>query len=266
MARIRTIKPEFFLHEELFDAEAATNLPLRVAFIGLWTQADREGRFEWRPRRLKAAILPYDDVDMARVLHALATRGFIAQYACEGREFGVIPSFPRHQVINNREADSEIPAPPETLENPPVLTRDARVDDPSGTREVHAQAEGKGKEGKGKEGNNSPTGAPDFVKGFWSRLERAEAKGVRSSLMGRMLKSMDICDAIDALDYALTQQDPSRYIGGILKARAPSQRKADLPPAIKAHTDAGEPVTAQGNGRWKVGWDVMNERGEVVGF
>jgi hypothetical protein len=152
MGRIRTVKPEFFLHEELFDAEAESGLPLRVAFIGLWTQADREGRFEWRPRRLKAAVLPYDEVDMARVLHALATRGFIAQYACDGREFGVIPSFPRHQVINNRESDSDIPAPPETLEKPPVLTRAPRVADACPTRTVHAQAEGKGKEGKGREG------------------------------------------------------------------------------------------------------------------
>ncbi len=58
MARIRTIKPEFFLHDELFELEKETGLPVRLAFIGLWTQCDREGRFKWRPLRLKAAILP----------------------------------------------------------------------------------------------------------------------------------------------------------------------------------------------------------------
>ena len=70
--RIRTVKPELFLHEGLFDAEAATGLPLRLCFIGLFTQADREGRFRWQPRRLKAQILPYaEDVDFDRVLVAL---------------------------------------------------------------------------------------------------------------------------------------------------------------------------------------------------
>ena len=49
--RIRTVKPEFFTHEGLFDAEKATKLPLRVAFVGLWCAADREGRFRWEPRR-----------------------------------------------------------------------------------------------------------------------------------------------------------------------------------------------------------------------
>jgi hypothetical protein len=45
MGRIRTIKPEFFSHEALFDGERETGLPLRLAFIGLLCQCDREGRF-----------------------------------------------------------------------------------------------------------------------------------------------------------------------------------------------------------------------------
>ncbi|GAA4169527.1 hypothetical protein [Shinella granuli] len=81
MARIRTIKPEFFKHEGIFDAEQETGLPLRLAFAGLWTQCDREGRFAWRPRQLKVDILPYDELDFLRVLDALATRGFIVKYA-----------------------------------------------------------------------------------------------------------------------------------------------------------------------------------------
>jgi hypothetical protein len=53
MARIRTVKPDLFRHEGLFDAERASGLPLRIAFAGLWTAADREGRFAWSPRTLK---------------------------------------------------------------------------------------------------------------------------------------------------------------------------------------------------------------------
>ena len=92
MARIRTIKPDFFRHEGLFEAERETGLPLRVAFAGLFPVADREGRFRWRPRQLKLDVLPFDDVDFARVLDALRTRGFIVHYTSGAEQYGVIPS------------------------------------------------------------------------------------------------------------------------------------------------------------------------------
>jgi hypothetical protein len=177
MSRIRTIKPDFFKHEGIFDAEQETGLPLRLAFVGLWTQSDRDGRFAWRPRQLKADIFPYDDVDFSRVLHALATRGFIVKYASGDREFGAIPSWHRHQVINNRESASQIPEPAEIINiSDACPTREARV--------PHAgKAEGKGREGKGKEiepvGSLSATGAdhadkassivyPKAFEAFWN--------------------------------------------------------------------------------------------------
>jgi hypothetical protein len=111
MARIRTIKPEFFRHYDLFQLEKETELPIRIAFIGLWTVADREGRFKWRPEALKVECLPYDILDFSRVLDALMTRGFICSYASNGEQFGYIPSFLKHQVINNRERPSFLPNP-----------------------------------------------------------------------------------------------------------------------------------------------------------
>lgn len=147
MARIRSIKPEFFRHEALYEAEQETGLPLRLAFAGMWTAADREGRFEWKPRQLKLDCLPYDDVDFSRVLDALMTRGFIVKYECAGKELGCIPGWNKHQVINNREKPSDIP-PPSDIND---LTRAARVGDESGTPLGNAQVEGKGKE-HGREG------------------------------------------------------------------------------------------------------------------
>lgn len=148
MARIRTIKPEFFKHEGLFDAEKETGLPLRIAYAGLWTCCDREGRFVWRPRALKTDVLPYDDVDFSRVLDALATRGFIVRYASGGREFGVVPGFSEHQVVNARESASKIPPPPQVSEKDEDLTRGPRVSDASGTGYDLARGEGKGREGE----------------------------------------------------------------------------------------------------------------------
>jgi len=154
--RIRTIKPEFFHHEGLFTAEQETELPLRVAFCGIWCAADREGRFKWEPRRLGIQILPYDGVDFSRVLDALVTRGFLVKYACNGDWFGLVPSFIKHQVINNRESQSILPDP--NSENSEIISiqeASARVNHESVTRESreeHADSvEGKGRERKGKE-------------------------------------------------------------------------------------------------------------------
>lgn len=146
MARIRTIKPQFFRHAGLFDAEKETGLPLRIAFAGLWTAADREGRFKWEPRELKLDCLPYDDVDFSRVLDALATRGWIVEYMVGGVKYGAIPTWSAHQVVNNREAASVLPEPNENN----TVTREARVNDASPTPLVHALGERKGREGEGK--------------------------------------------------------------------------------------------------------------------
>ena len=111
MARIRTIKPSFFRHAGLYDAERAEALPLRVAFAGLWTACDRDGRFPWKPRELKLDCLPFDDCDFAEVMGALAKYGFVVRYEAAGSAYGYVPSWDKHQAINQREAQSVIPPP-----------------------------------------------------------------------------------------------------------------------------------------------------------
>jgi hypothetical protein len=186
MARIRTIKPEFFRHEELFEAERATKMPLRVAYAGLWTAADREGRFRWKPRQLKLDCLPFDEIDFSRVLDALETRGFIVKYECDGEVYGFIPSWASHQIINNRESSSILPAPEESAIKSNTSTRDQRVDDASVTPLKHASGEGKGKEGKGVR-----VEAARF-EDFWSAWPKSERKQDKAKCMSKW--------ATDALD------------------------------------------------------------------
>lgn len=157
--RIRTIKPEFFTHEGIFDLEKETGLPIRIAFSGLWCACDKEGRFKWEPRRLGIQILPYDGIDFSRVLDALITRGFVVKYESNGGVFGCVPSFTKHQVINNRETPSSLPEPPQNQRVDASVTRDSHEDDAG-------KAEGKGREGerKGKNTPKPPRGASDESK------------------------------------------------------------------------------------------------------
>jgi len=155
MARIRTVKPELAAHEGMFDLEEETGLPVRFAWVMLFTVADREGRFPWRPRTIKAQTLPHDNLDFSRVLDAWLTRGFVMKYRVGDDWFGCIPTFTKHQVINNRESASDLPSIDDADEviaskhkgHDACATRAPREDDACLTREVHAQAEGR-KEGK----------------------------------------------------------------------------------------------------------------------
>lgn len=130
--RIRTIKPEIASDEELWDLGVKTGLPVFQAFVMLWCQADREGRFEWRPRALKVACLPFWEGDFSRVLDALVTGGFIVEYEVLGRKFGLVRTFTRHQAINGKE-------PPSQLPEPPVVSEISRVSHVSKTGAEHVE-------------------------------------------------------------------------------------------------------------------------------
>lgn len=115
MARKRLISPQFFLDGELFDAEQASGLPLRVAYAGLWCFADRRGYLEWKPRELKLGVLPHDVVNMTDTMLALCSHGFLKVYEHPDhpdRLFVAIPSFPKWQTFNIKERpDLHIPEP-----------------------------------------------------------------------------------------------------------------------------------------------------------
>lgn len=209
MGRIRTVKPELLTHEDLFALEKETGLPLRIAFVGLFTVCDREGRFKWQPNRIKLAVLPYDELDFSRVLDALVTRGFIRMYSVNDEIFGHIPTWAKHQVINNRESPSEIPSPEENCYISIPSTREPRVLDATGTRLMHAQGEGKGREGKGKEGKGvktivPPSGETAEVFSYWQmKMNHPQAKldAKRGKAISARLKDGytvgEICEAVD---------------------------------------------------------------------
>lgn len=108
--RARNVKPSFFQNEELADIPPYG----RLLFIGLWCCADREGRLEDRPRRIKACTFPYEEVDCDSLLQQLADKGFIARYEVEGERYIQVTNFTKHQNPHVKESASTIPAPCES--------------------------------------------------------------------------------------------------------------------------------------------------------
>jgi hypothetical protein len=111
--RARNVKPGFFKNELLID------LPYeyRLLFVGLWCLADREGRLENRPKRIKMEIFPCDDVDIVAGLASLASKDFIKFYSVGDGNYIQIKNFLAHQRPHHTEKKSVIPAPVEITVN-----------------------------------------------------------------------------------------------------------------------------------------------------
>jgi hypothetical protein len=135
MARIRTIKPEFFTSEDIVDLSAFA----RLLYIAIWCEADREGRLIWKPKTLKIRYFPMDDIDIDALCDELISRNLVVLY---GDGLAYIPTFTRHQHINPRESKSVFPDPG---------GEKARDSDAS-ARDSDAQG---GREGKGREGEST---------------------------------------------------------------------------------------------------------------
>ena len=106
--RARLLKPGFFRNEDL----AKLDPHVRLLFAGLWCIADREGRLEDRPQRIRADVFPYEGaVDVEAGLSSLREAAFLERYEVDGVKYIQILAFKKHQNAHCREAASEIPAP-----------------------------------------------------------------------------------------------------------------------------------------------------------
>lgn len=107
MARARNIKPAFFTNDELSELPPLA----RLLFIGLWTIADYKGCFEYKPKRLKVQLLPYDDCEIEQLVSALDKSRFISIYSVQGQTYGKVLNFNKHQNPhkNEKEKGSDIP-------------------------------------------------------------------------------------------------------------------------------------------------------------
>ncbi len=111
MARIRYLKPDFFKDEDL----AELPFEVRLFYQGLWCQADKAGRLEDRPKRLKVEIFPYDNVNIEKCLVTLAKnkansgKPFINRYTTDKQRYIQILTWREHQRPHHTEKTSAIP-------------------------------------------------------------------------------------------------------------------------------------------------------------
>lgn len=114
MARSRNIKPGFFQNDDLVELDFG----IRLLFIGLWTLADREGRLENRPKKIKMQLFPADELDISGALTMLAQKRMVTLYSIDNVDYIQIDNFLKHQHPHIKEQESTIPAPTGTIHAP----------------------------------------------------------------------------------------------------------------------------------------------------
>jgi hypothetical protein len=125
MARIRSIKPDFWTDEKLTEC----SMSARLLFIGTWNFADDYGNLDRSAKQIKARVFPIDSVDCEPLLQELLTQGLLIEYSVNEKKYLHIKGFTKHQVIN-RPSAPQCPMYEDSLS-------------------THAGEEGKGEEGKG---------------------------------------------------------------------------------------------------------------------
>ena len=110
MARIRTIKPEFWEDEKL----AKLPVQARLLFIGTWNFADDNGTLLANPILMKSHIFPYEDIDISTIsdwIDTLVENGMLIRTTYDGKDYLVIRKFLVHQKINRKSIRINIPLP-----------------------------------------------------------------------------------------------------------------------------------------------------------
>ena len=110
MARIRTIKPEFWEDEKL----AKLPVHARLLFIGTWNFADDNGALLANPVLMKSHIFPYEDIGISTIsewIDILVENGMLIRTTYNGKDYLVIRKFLIHQKINRQSIRINLPLP-----------------------------------------------------------------------------------------------------------------------------------------------------------
>lgn len=158
MARIRTIKPDFWTDESLVEC----SIPARLLFVGTWNFADDAGNLPRSAKKLKMQVFPADTLDCEPLVMELISHGMLVEYSSNGEMFLHIKGFSKHQKID-KPTKSSIP-------RPDFATTPRGFDEDSTTERKGKERRGIGIGiGIGEEGNKD-TGAPTARDGEPDRL------------------------------------------------------------------------------------------------
>lgn len=93
MSRIRSIHPGLFTDEAFVSLSPMA----RIFLMGIWTECDDIGLFEWSPLKLKMRLLPADAADPVELLAEIEAQNCIMKYESGGKFYGAVRNFCQFQ-------------------------------------------------------------------------------------------------------------------------------------------------------------------------
>jgi hypothetical protein len=93
MARIRSIHPGLFSDPEF----ASLSADAQMFYLGLLTEADDNGIFEWKPNMLRIRLRPLKDGSVEPLLSELQESQKVSRYEMGGRQYGAVRNFRKFQ-------------------------------------------------------------------------------------------------------------------------------------------------------------------------
>ena len=179
MARIRTVKPEFFTSEDIVGLSAFA----RLLYIATWCEADREGRLAWKPKTFKIRYFPADDIDINALCNELTECGLVVLYS---ESFALIPSFLKHQHINPRESASDLPDPRTQIA---LKSHSSRVSDAS-LRVSDVQV------GRKERKERNDASLTQTFETFWTAYPKKKNKGQAEQAFAKLNPNNDLLQTI----------------------------------------------------------------------
>ena len=188
MARIRTIKPEFWTDEDVMECSPNA----RLMFIGLWNFADDAGRLRASDKQIKAKIFPADQIDETNIrgwIDELSSNGLVTLYVVDNKEYLQINGWHNQKI--DRPQQSKIPPPSNS---------DRR------TFDEYSSADSKGEEGIGEERKEEGAGkkSKDYAfEGKIIRIDHSQADAWR-----RNFPKVDLIPELTAADAYYVENPP----------------------------------------------------------
>jgi len=106
MARIRTIKPEFWTDEKI----GSVSIPARLLLVGSLNFADDHGGLDRSAKQLKAQVFPYDAIDCEPLVLELIGAGLVIEYQVADGKYLHIKGFQKHQKVDHPSKFPKTPA------------------------------------------------------------------------------------------------------------------------------------------------------------
>ena len=151
MARIRTVKPEFWTSEQVAECSTIT----RLLFIGMWNFCDDGGNHPASLKSLKMQIFPSDDIQLSEIsnmVNELVKHELITQYTVNNKDYWHVLGW-HHQKIDKP-----------NYKHPKYIHTDSQPFDNHSANDSQPFApvrESKGMEGKGMELNTKEKNASE---------------------------------------------------------------------------------------------------------